>query len=75
MKTSQAIFHVNMEFIANVSKTVSTCIIRADVKHDMVRCCIYASLFTATMMMETVSKMNLTFKGPCSVIYSCNKSK
>jgi len=57
MKTSQTIFHVNMEFIANVSKRVSTCIIRADVKCDTARCCIYASLFTATVMMETVSKM------------------
>jgi len=57
MKTSQTIFHVNMEFIANVSKTVSIWIIRADVKRDMARCSIYASLFTATMMMKTVSKM------------------
>jgi len=57
MKTSQNIFQVNMEFIANVSKTVPTCIIRADVKRDTARCFIYASLFTATVMMETVSKM------------------
>jgi len=61
--------------LPSISKTVSTCNIRVDVKHNTARCYIYASLFTATMMMETASKMNLTFRGLCSVIYSCNKSQ
>jgi hypothetical protein len=56
-----------MEFISNVSKTVSVCIIRADVKGEAARCGIYDSLFTATIMMKTVSKMlhmNSTFMCP-----------